>query len=107
MAETADTPAVLYIDLHLTHEVTTPQAYTVLRERQLKVRSPSHTFATMDHSTPTETAQVFGRVPMQNASARDQVAAAGAQLRRVWCGTPRHEQTRAAASCTSSAPSLA
>ena len=33
VAETADTPAVLFIDLHLTHEVTTPQAYTELRKR--------------------------------------------------------------------------
>ena len=36
--ETADTPAVLYVDLHLTHEVTSPQAFSVLRERGLKVR---------------------------------------------------------------------
>ena len=71
--QTADTPAVLYIDLHLTHEVTTPQAYTVLRERGLPVRRPGRTFATMDHSTPTETAQVFGGVPIQDASARNQV----------------------------------
>ena len=35
--ETADTPAVLYIDLHLTHEVTTPQAFALLRERGLAV----------------------------------------------------------------------
>ena len=32
LIETADTPAIMYIDLHLTHEVTTPQAYTVLRD---------------------------------------------------------------------------
>ena len=50
--ETADTPAVLYIDLHLMHEVTSPQAFTVLRERGLKVRRPDRTLATMDHSTP-------------------------------------------------------
>ena len=46
-------PAVLYIDLHLVHEVTSPQAFTVLRERGLKVRRPDRTVATMDHSTPT------------------------------------------------------
>ena len=51
--ETEDNPAVLYIDLHLTHEVTTPQAFTMLRERNLKVRRPDLTLATMDHSTPT------------------------------------------------------
>ncbi|HWE22591.1 MAG TPA: 3-isopropylmalate dehydratase large subunit [Myxococcales bacterium] len=51
--ETADTPAVLYVDLHLVHEVTSPQAFDVLRERGLRVRRPDRTLATMDHSTPT------------------------------------------------------
>ena len=51
--ETAGNPATLYIDLHLTHEVTSPQAFTVLRERGLKVRRPDLTLATIDHSTPT------------------------------------------------------
>jgi 3-isopropylmalate/(R)-2-methylmalate dehydratase large subunit len=51
--ETPETPAVLYIDLHLVHEVTSPQAFTQLRERGLKVRRPDRTVATMDHSTPT------------------------------------------------------
>jgi 3-isopropylmalate/(R)-2-methylmalate dehydratase large subunit len=51
--ETTDNPAVLYIDLHLTHEVTTPEAFTVLRARGLKVRRPDLTLATLDHSTPT------------------------------------------------------
>ncbi|HCU80327.1 MAG TPA: 3-isopropylmalate dehydratase large subunit [Chloroflexi bacterium] len=46
-------PAVLYIDLHLVHEVTSPQAFTGLRERGLKVRRPQRTLATMDHSIPT------------------------------------------------------
>src|SRR3974377_1516963 len=46
-------PAVLYIDLHLVHEVTSPQAFQGLRERGLKVRRPGQTVATMDHSTPT------------------------------------------------------
>jgi len=51
--ETADTPAILYIDLHLIHEVTTPQAFNVLHEKGLRVRRPDLTLATMDHSTPT------------------------------------------------------
>ncbi len=51
--ETADTPAVLYIDLHIIHEVTTPQAFALLRDRGLPVRRPDLTLATMDHSTPT------------------------------------------------------
>ncbi|MEM7730853.1 MAG: 3-isopropylmalate dehydratase large subunit, partial [Pseudomonadota bacterium] len=46
-------PATLYIDLHLIHEVTSPQAFTVLRERGLPVRRPDRTLATIDHSTPT------------------------------------------------------
>ena len=49
-----DRPAVLYIDLHLIHEVTSPQAFTGLRERGLSVRRPDKTVATMDHSTPTD-----------------------------------------------------
>jgi 3-isopropylmalate/(R)-2-methylmalate dehydratase large subunit len=52
--ETADGPAVLYVDLHLVHEVTSPQAFEVLRERGLRVRRPDKTVATMDHSTPTK-----------------------------------------------------
>lgn len=51
--ETEDTPAILYIDLHLIHEVTTPQAFSLLRENNLKVRAPQKVLATMDHSTPT------------------------------------------------------
>lgn len=53
IAETPTNPATLYIDLHLIHEVTSPQAFTVLRERGLKVRRPDRTLATIDHSTPT------------------------------------------------------
>ena len=71
--ETADTPAVLFIDLHLLHEVTTPQAYTELRQRGLKLRRPDLTLATMDHSTPTRTEQVFGNVPIEIESAAKQV----------------------------------
>ncbi len=51
--ETADAPAILYIDLHLIHEVTTPQAFKLLREKGLPVRRPDLTLGTMDHSTPT------------------------------------------------------
>jgi 3-isopropylmalate/(R)-2-methylmalate dehydratase large subunit len=53
VAEQPDSPAVLYIDLHLVHEVTSPQAFTGLRQRGLKVRRPDKTLATMDHSIPT------------------------------------------------------
>jgi 3-isopropylmalate/(R)-2-methylmalate dehydratase large subunit len=46
-------PALLYVDLHLVHEVTSPQAFAVLRERGLRVRRPARTVATVDHSIPT------------------------------------------------------
>ena len=46
-------PTLLYIDLHLVHEVTSPQAFSGLRERNLKVRRPDRTLATADHSIPT------------------------------------------------------
>lgn len=49
-----NSPAILYIDLHLIHEVTSPQAFTGLREKGLSVRRPDLTLATMDHSTPTK-----------------------------------------------------
>jgi 3-isopropylmalate/(R)-2-methylmalate dehydratase large subunit len=74
VAESAATPAVLYIDVHLVHEVTSPQAFAVLRERGLPVRRPERTLATMDHSTPTQTAQVFGGAPIAIDSAARQVA---------------------------------
>lgn len=71
--ETADTPAVLYIDLHLVHEVTSPQAFSLLREQGLKVRRTDRTLATMDHSTPTDPDEVFGRIPIKVESAAKQV----------------------------------
>ncbi len=51
--ETDDHPATFFIDLHLIHEVTSPQAFTELANRGLKVRRPDLTLATIDHSTPT------------------------------------------------------
>ncbi len=73
--ESADTPAVLYIDVHLTHEVTTPEAFSVLRSRGLRVRRPDLTLATLDHSTPT--------VPIASLKDLDIVSepAAAAQIR--------------------------
>jgi len=53
VAQEPDSPALLYIDLHLIHEVTSPQAFSGLRARGLKVRRPEKTFATIDHSIPT------------------------------------------------------
>ncbi|MHB8284176.1 MAG: 3-isopropylmalate dehydratase large subunit [Caulobacteraceae bacterium] len=72
-AQTPERPAVLYIDLHLIHEVTTPQAFTSLKERGLKVRRPDRTFATIDHSTPTLPADANGVLPYATPQARAQV----------------------------------
>jgi 3-isopropylmalate/(R)-2-methylmalate dehydratase large subunit len=73
-AATADTPAILYVDLHLIHEVTSPQAFTWLRERSLKVRRPERTVATMDHSTPTTPRNKDGKIPVLDNAAAAQIA---------------------------------
>ncbi len=67
-------PAVLYVDLHLVHEVTSPQAFAGLRRRDLRVRRPDLTVATMDHSVPTLPGPARGRIPIVDAQAADQVA---------------------------------
>jgi 3-isopropylmalate/(R)-2-methylmalate dehydratase large subunit len=46
-------PSLIYIDRHLIHEVTSPQAFSALRSNNRKVRRPDLTFATMDHNVPT------------------------------------------------------
>lgn len=69
VAEQPDAPAILYIDLHLVHEVTSPQAFTGLRQRGLKVRRPDKTLATMDHSIPTTPIDV----PISDAMAAAQI----------------------------------
>lgn len=71
--QTPDTPAVLYIDLHLVHEVTSPQAFTQLREHNLKVRRPDRTMATMDHSTPTTPKNSLGIIPVTDTMAAAQL----------------------------------
>ena len=52
-------PDLLYIDLHLVHEVTSPQAFEGLRMNERKVRQPNRTFATMDHNVPTRDRHVI------------------------------------------------
>jgi 3-isopropylmalate/(R)-2-methylmalate dehydratase large subunit len=63
-------PAILAIDLHLVHEVTSPQAFTGLRERGLRVRRPDRTVATADHSIPTTDPSL----PIADELARKQLA---------------------------------
>ena len=48
-----DGPSLIYIDRHLVHEVTSPQAFDGLRMNNRKVRRPDLTIATMDHNVPT------------------------------------------------------
>ena len=71
--ETQDTPAVIYIDLHIVHEVTTPQAFSVLREQGLQVRRPDLTLATLDHSTPTTPVSSFKDLLVAGEGAANQV----------------------------------
>ena len=73
--ETPATPAVLYVDLHLVHEVTSPQAFDELRTRGLPVRRPDRTVATMDHSTPTAPRGAGRPMPVVGADAAAQLRA--------------------------------
>ena len=80
--ESAETPAILYIDLHLVHEVTSPQAFSLLRDAGLKVRRPDLTLSTMDHSTPTIPCRIAaGTQGGQRAGRLPADPADGAQLR--------------------------
>jgi 3-isopropylmalate/(R)-2-methylmalate dehydratase large subunit len=69
------TPAIIYIDLHLVHEVTSPQGFDLLRTRGMTVRRPDLTLATLDHSTPTLPAGADGVRPYVTRQARRQVQA--------------------------------
>ena len=71
--ETPDVPAVLYIDLHIVHEVTTQQAFSVLREKSLRVRRPDLTLPTLDHSTPTTPVASFDDLLAAGEGAANQV----------------------------------
>jgi 3-isopropylmalate/(R)-2-methylmalate dehydratase large subunit len=59
-------PDLLYVDLHLVHEVTSPQAFDGLRAAGRPVRRPDLTLATMDHNVPTLPAQVRGLLPLED-----------------------------------------
>ncbi|MFQ5598039.1 MAG: 3-isopropylmalate dehydratase large subunit [Nitrospiria bacterium] len=69
--EAAGQPALLYIDRHLVHEVTSPQAFEGLRLAGRRVRQPALTFATMDHNVPTTDRSQ----PIQDAVSAKQIAA--------------------------------
>nr|WP_315400936.1 3-isopropylmalate dehydratase large subunit [uncultured Duganella sp.] len=72
-AQTADCPAVLYIDFHLLNEVTSPQAFALLASRKLSVAQPSRALATIDHSTPTRFPDSAGRRFYVSTQAEQQV----------------------------------
>lgn len=72
-AQSESTPAIIYIDLHLVHEVTSPQGFDMLREKGMVVRRPERALATIDHSTPTLPAGEDGRRPYITEQARRQV----------------------------------
>src|SRR4029077_15366763 len=55
-------PGLIYIDLHLVHEVTSPQAFDGLRMAGRGVRRPDRTLATADHNTPTDGTPVAARI---------------------------------------------
>ena len=67
----AGKPALLYVDLHLIHEVTTPQAFDGLRQNNLKVRRPDLTIGTLDHSIPTK--NIFGKIKDEFAAKQIEV----------------------------------
>lgn len=71
--ETSDAPGLLYVDLHLIHEVTSPQAFAEIESRGLKVRRPDRTFGTLDHSTPTLPPNAQGLRPYVTKQAESQV----------------------------------
>ncbi len=81
-APTDGRPAVLYIDLHLIHEVTSPQAFTELARRGLPVRRPDRILGTLDHSTPTLPPGPDGERPYADAQTRRQVEALVDNCRR-------------------------
>src|SRR4051812_11814336 len=72
--ESGAAPAILYVDLHLVHEVTSPQAFAELRARGLRVRRPERVLATFDHSTPTLPPDANGRRAYVSDAAEHQVA---------------------------------
>lgn len=72
-AQDAVSPAMVYIDLHLVHEVTSPQAFAELRKRNLPLRCPGRTLATLDHSTPTLPPSADGKHAYVTPAAEAQV----------------------------------
>jgi 3-isopropylmalate/(R)-2-methylmalate dehydratase large subunit len=80
-------PALLYVDLHLVHEVTSPQAFESLRLNDRRVRRPELTIATMDHNVPTEPGPILDSVAKAQLDAlRDNCEAFGIPLNATGSG---------------------
>lgn len=71
--ESDQAPGLLYVDLHLIHEVTSPQAFSEIERRGLRARRPDLTFATLDHSTPTTPREPGSAPAYASEAARKQV----------------------------------
>ncbi|MCA9676849.1 MAG: 3-isopropylmalate dehydratase large subunit, partial [Myxococcales bacterium] len=90
VAEVPDGPSVLYVDLHLVHEVTSPQAFAELAARGVPVRRPDRTFAVMDHSIPTVKNPLAAADPSAAAQLRQLAANCEAHGITLWgAGDPR------------------
>jgi len=87
----ADLPQLLYIDAHLIHEVTSPQAFAGLTARGIGLHAPNRIFATMDHSTPTLPKQAGGAFAYTDAQAQAQVETLVANCQRF--GVPLFDPT--------------
>ena len=96
-------PDLLYIDLHLVHEVTSPQAFDGLRLAGRTVRRPDLTIATEDHNVPT----IDIDQPIADPVSRTQVETLRKNCAEFGVRLHPHGRRRARASCTSSARSSA
>ena len=94
--EVAD--GILYIDLHLVHEVTSPQAFESLRLAGRKLRRPDRTLATADHNVPTDGSTAADQI--RDQLSRVQVRDARAQLRASSAFRSTRSARGARASCT-------
>jgi 3-isopropylmalate/(R)-2-methylmalate dehydratase large subunit len=84
-------PGLLYVDLHLVHEVTSPQAFDGLRLADRKVRRPDRTVATADHNVPTDGTPVAARI--RDELSRVQVERSSAFPSTRWGPTIRGSST--------------
>ena len=80
--QTPEAPAILFVDLHLLNEVTSPQAFELLSDRGLTVRHAERTLAVIDHATPTLPPDADGKRPYVSAAAEAQVVTLAANARR-------------------------